>query len=1132
MRGQTAMLVQQVQGLTQIANTREVPDEELVRRYVEESDPDAFEVLLGRLGPMVLRLCRRVLHDAHEAEDAFQAAFLVLARKAGQIRRRAAVAGWLHGIAYRIALKMRTRTDRRVRRHQEIPERTPAPDLLAEISVREAQAIVDQELAGLPERQRLPLVLCYLEGATQDEAARRLGLPPGTLRSRLERGRQRLRTRLARRGLTLSAALLALRLGEGAACAVLPTSLLRSTAAICKPSVAGGAVPAVPPRVESLTRGVLRTSLQRPLTRVLAPVMVLGLIGVGLCFAPDQKQPPTREGVADRPVVAERPARPADTDQQGDPLPPGALLRLGTLRFRHDNWVMSAAVSPDGKVIAASGGSHVQLWAASDGKEIRRFDLPQVGWNTPVAFSPDSKILAIGSDDCLIRLWDIGSGRLLRQCAGHEKPKRDPRKAIEIPSGIYRITFSPEGKTLASYAGDKTVRLWEVATGREVRQFREESDAGLIFSPDGKTLIAGARTKDNAGLIILWDVATGKERKRWQIPTTVSSLALTPDGKILATGTSNEKKGADIILWDMETGKQTRCLEGHRRMVVSLAFSPEGKTLASAAPFPEFTVRLWDVASGKEVHRISAPASSFGVAYIEGGTLISWGAANTVHFWDPKTGKQMRRFEGHEASVYDLAFSPDGKWLATSVGSESLVGIWDTASGKEVARLREQGEERPNVTAVAFSPDGKLLAAGSADGSVRLWQPDTRKLVRRLEVCRGWVKTVVFSPDGKRLASAGEDKVIHLWDVTSGREVRQWAANPAIYRLAFSPDGTRLAMGAGAGTPTIRVWDVATGDEVPLIRQDDRSGVTSLEFSLDGRMLAASNLADTIRLWELATGQERLLIKHPGHVTSIAFSPDSRLLASANNGQTSSHGEGDTSNKGRAIVRLWDTLTGKEIRGFEGHRGGVMSLDFAPDGKRLASGSHDTTVLIWDVQAVRKAMPTGTVTLSPKELQAAWADLSSASSATAYRALARLARAPAQSVPFFRKHVRPVPPPPDPTRLARLLVELDSPVFATREKATRELGEMGEAAEGPLRRALKNRPSLEVRKRIEELLGRLSSEGKHLRVLRALEALERAGTPELLELLRELGRGQPGAWLTREATTVLSRSTDREEHRP
>jgi RNA polymerase sigma factor (sigma-70 family) len=1131
--GQMVTVFRHVRNLVSAHSIHKQTDAALLHAFAAEHDQAAFTTLVKRHGSLVLAVCRRVLHNLHDAEDAFQATFILLARSADSIRKQESLASWLYGVAYRMANNARRAASRR-RRHETgvKPTVTTRPDL--DIGWREVQALLDEEIQRLPETYRAAFILCCLEDKTGTETARVLGIKEGTVRTRVTRARALLQQALSRRGVALPGVLAAVSISSNSVAATLPGSLVPSTVRAAAMLAAENVSPtdAISANVAALVKGAMKSMSPGRLKIATALTLVLAVAGIGVGISAGQKEtapPPEAEKPEDNGLRTASTARAAlpwqglgderqvAVDGYGDPLPLNAVRRLGTVRFRHDTW-LQAAVSPDGKVIAGSGNAEVRLWNAVTGKELLHFNLPG-SVATPIAFSRDGKTLATGSSDEVVRLWDAANGKLLRVFVGHKGSPRD-----HFP-GIQGVAFSPDGKILASRGSDRTVRLWEIATARQLHQFNTPSDpfpgsaSGLAFSPDGNALVVGGNT-DNTGDIVVWDTATGKELRRWRTPAALSSLAWSPDGKTIATGVADDAKTAGITVWDAAAGRELRHWLSDHKAAVFVAFSSDSKTLVSAA---DFTLRLWDAASGEEICRFPAPEPISSVTFLDDNkVLMSHGAANTLHFRDARTGKPVRRFAGHEAQVFDVTFSPDEKMVATAGGSDRSTGLWDAATGQEVRSLKE-GNETSNVTAVSFSPDGKLLATANAEGIIRLWQPGTGKLFRRLELPRGWVRKVAFSADGKWLAADAEDKAVRVWDVSSGQEVRLWRAdggNNLIYTLAFSPDSKMLVVG---GELPVRARDLATGKEVTLIEQSDRSVVTSLAFSADSRMLAAASADDTIRLWELASGQERLRIEHPGCVTSVAFSPDGRILASANSGnfrRSLAEKPQDFGTAGERVIRLWDVLTGKQVHQFEGHQGGCMSLAFSTSGKLLASCSKDTTALLWNVRAVLKEKQPNPGKLSKDEAQVLWADLASKDAARAYRAVGRMVEAPALGIPILRQRLRPVES-AGAERVTRAMADLDSDQFSVREEATRQLEKLGPAAEPSLRQALKEGESPEVRRRVEQLLVRL--EAATMTERRAIEVLERIGNPEALQLLKSLARGLPQSSQTREAKAAVTR---------
>ena len=767
-------------------------------------------------------------------------------------------------------------------------------------------------------------------------------------------------------------------------------------------------------------------------------------------------------------------------DRYGDPLPKGAIARLGTTRFRHYGSNFNgdrAFLAADGKMLlTASADGEARVWELATGRLVQSTDADEA------ALSADGKTL-FAAKPGMLRAVTLSSGRELRR--------------VETGPGVrpQQLAVSPDGKSLAFLSQPpSTLIVYDTAT--LATKWRIEKDAQLArdiaFSRDGRLLaLAGPDAEEQRGLfepkagsIRLHDVACGAEMRRIAIEGFgVASVAFAPDGKTLAAGVGDRT----IRLYDLATGQERLPRLGREGALpprkegeilrknydkacaaAALAFSPDGSLLASGVEGIGWFNRMSDVPP--------------------------------ITLWDVATAREVRKFAGHPIGTISLAFTPDGKTLVSS-GYEPTARIWDVATGNEVDR---RAGHSSNIVGLAISPaDGTVFTFSLADGPILHWNPSDGSLLDTVGVYSSVVNNLAISPDGRALLLLDSQHAPVLWDVATRKELRRLANNKGgrCGFAAFSPDGRTV-------TGNHRVWDVATGrllvafteredwcvssysaDGRQVITVDlnvDLSGVCiwdnetgtllrrpihgipmthNVAISPDGRLVAVGpapstfgqapnppdHLVDPIRIWEVSSGKEvAALFGHTAISSELAFSPDGRMLASISGG---------SQNRGDPGLRIWDVGTGKPLRHLKTGPGGGLRIAYLPDGRSIVTAGMDGLALVWDVSDLADRRPPELP--DAKGLEALWSDLASDDAPRAHRASRALSAQGA--VAFLRDRLSPAPP------------------------------------NGP------------------------TAGPEVLRSLRAIAALERIGTAPAHQILEKLAQGDPSAVATKDAAAALLR---------
>jgi WD40 repeat protein len=667
-------------------------------------------------------------------------------------------------------------------------------------------------------------------------------------------------------------------------------------------------------------------------------------------------------------------------DRFGDPLPPGAVLRLGTVRLRQPGDCHCVAFSPGGKVLASGGMRSARLWDPASGKKLA--EIPHSA--DTLAFSPDGKKIAlaghnftVGGSGKGIALWDVEKQKELWR-------KTPPRVPGEEAPDYRELAFARDGAWLA-VATQRDVALYDVATGE-----------------------------------VLLSLAHGEER-----PPDSVRLAVSPDGKRLAYATNN------IRIWDLDAGGEPLLIKkAHDRSVTALVFSTDGKTLISGGHRYELVrgakeessylrsiaqIRTWDVTTGTRTGEILGDEPSeqiTGLALAPRASALLAGLSSEVRVFQSPSGEldAILPVEGRIRYHWTPAIgvSPDGGTLAVAMANSSLQ-VWDLKTRTQ--RLAVAESHTAYVRAAAYSPDGTLVATGSADGTVRLWDATTGKQVRHLVYSPRPMNlmSLAFSPDGKLVAAAGNYSgepvrtvgAVKIWHVASGELAREIRLPECGLSLAFSPDGARLAVSLSlmafeknADAPPVSLFDVKSGKELVQFKGPALS-VIAMAFAAGGKQLVTVSQHEALRVWDASSGKEIRSSQLP-NPSAAALTADGRYLAT---GPLHPRGKGgkislklglwnvdsgerlrefemkttgwgphamDISRDGRLVVcgsqtdtlHLVDVASGREVLAIPSGDSRLFALALSPDGRRVVTGMDDGSALIWDVsKAVEKLGP-------------------------------------------------------------------------------------------------------------------------------------------------------------------------------
>jgi RNA polymerase sigma factor (sigma-70 family) len=1087
-------------------------DRELLHRFADSQDQTAFAMLLDRHGPMILATCRRILGDLHLAEDVFQATFLVFARKAKSLRNSDSLPAWLHRVAFRLALQAK-QSHRELSIESTSLEPVISTSAIDDLSARELLAILDEELNRLSDSYRSVVILCCLEGYSREEAAKLLNCTPGSIKGRLERGRALLRSQLTNRGLHLPT--------------VLGTSLILAPMISVSASIRSDSLSVldshyvIPSRIANIVENMMHTTILGKFQVVCLSITLFCGFGFGLHLlsAPSSKEKDTTSKTSE-PITKEE-TKDQRKDLYGDPLPEGAIMRLGTIQRR----IVGAqlAITKDNKsIISIREGKYVRIWDAQTGKLRESRTLP----------GKSSYLTQISSDCQWLLTENEDSSRLI--LVNLQTGKKEHQFSLKDARHISSTAFSRDGKRLAiNYLVEDTYRIqvWDIATKKEL--FSKTVSTGntshfITFSPDGTEVLAEFGDQ-NLG-ILSWNIESGKPRIQAK-ECHANIPVFTLDGRMMLVNSA--PKGENAL--DLTTGSPVKLdkmpdVEWDWRV----HFLPDGRRLLISKPSG---IVVWDREKEKELHFLKGAGEDF-IVPPDGKTVIT--NDGSLQRWDLDTGKPLYpdTFEwGHIQEVAAMKFSKNGKFLV-SAAKDGSVRLWDTSTGKAIQVWLSHPATRPPRIWTPFDAGVQSLDISDDDNWIVSAGGEDKLLVRNVTTNKS------YSIDLPKADQGEFNRRVHHLRIPSDK--RQIIAVFGATALDY-PVGTSIHH-----TDKLGVWDLQTGKQLSITAVERDHG----DFNIDRRWMIREG-----KVFDSSTGKELVALEVSGTraIPPIAFSADGSLIIGGMAKETEKNGQKWYSFSG---IRVWETASGKPVAGFPitslisqvgflpNHRFAFMRNDegitfwdlltgkkihqqsmldtyascvaFSPDGKRMATGHSDSTILIWDIP-----LPvSSSEKVDAKTLETLWGELEKKEAKNAWQRFWMLADSGEVVLPLLRKRLKPVEIMTK-KEIQPLIEALDDSAFASREQAMKQLTELGGRVEVALREALQEKLSIEQEKRIHQILSAITDpasplSSSMLAEIRAIQLLEQIGTPEAKKFLEELAKGAPSAPVTREAKAALA----------
>lgn len=546
---------------------------------------------------------------------------------------------------------------------------------------------------------------------------------------------------------------------------------------------------------------------------------------------------------------------------------PEASAALVWNRLRRSGW---SAEEIDQQLHLPAGGRFLRLrhLATRESPELVRELVGHAGWVNACAVTPEGRHVVSGSDDRTLKVWDLATGQAVTTLEGHA-------------SGVLACSITPDGRHVVSASSDNTLKVWDLAAGREV------------------TALIGHAAP-------------------------VSACAVTPDGRRVVSASDDRT----LKVWDLMTGRAVATLEGHAAGVNACAVAQDGHHVVSGAE--DRLIKIWDIETGREAASLVGHASGVILCSLtrDGRRVVSGDRDRTLKVWDLETKRAVTSIAGHSNWTRSCAVTVDGHSVVSGAADRTLK-IWDLESGRDVASLAGHAAA---VTSCAVTPDGRRVVSASWDKTLKVWDLKTKRGFATSQGHAARVQTCAVTPDGRRVVSGSLDKTLKVWDLESGREVATMQGHGMVFACAVTPDGQHVV--SGCLDKTLKVWDLAAKRMVATL-QGHAGWVTSCAITMDGRRVVSTSADRTLRVWDLKTAREVAILEgHAAGVSSCAVTPDGRHVVSGSND---------------GVLKIWNLETGREVATLEGHNELATTCAVTPDGRRVASGSWAGTIRVWDL---------------------------------------------------------------------------------------------------------------------------------------------------------------------------------------